>query len=233
MKQLRKNESALVSVVAQLADELAELKVVFNKEGLSFDDRQYQQLLGFVDLLLRWNQTYNLVSRADEQNIVSRHIRESLGLVLACPPLPDLRVIDIGSGGGFPAVPMKIFRPDLQMTLFEANGKKATFLKTMAVNLNLAHFAVHHSRLEAANPAEIPSVSVITVRAVAELSVLWEWTAKLLASGGTLLAIKGGELENELSCLSEVRDISAIEVISFPEWLGIEKSRFIVSVKKS
>jgi 16S rRNA (guanine527-N7)-methyltransferase len=232
VKQSRKSEPALAWLAVKLADELAELSGLFKKQGLSLNDRQCQQLLSFVDLLLRWNQTHNLVSRADEQSIVSRHIRESLGLVLACSPRPEARVIDIGSGGGFPAVPMKIFRPDLQMNIFEANGKKAAFLKTVAVNLNLAHFAVHYSRIETARLPESSLASLITARAVAELSVLWQWAEKLLAPRGTLWAIKGGELEKELSSLPEAGRISAIEVASFPEWLGIEKSRFMVRVKK-
>lgn len=197
-----------------------------------FEDSRWQKLARFVDLLVLWNRRLNLVSRADTARIVSRHVLESIGLLLVAAPLQNSTVMDVGSGGGFPGVPMKILRPDLELTLAESSGKKARFLMTVGEELALERYSVRQCRVETIAGTEVAPQALVTARAVAELSKLWTWTNKLLAPAGRLCAIKGGAVSSELASLSDQDDRLKVSVERFPEWLGIESCRFVVIVHK-
>jgi len=212
--------------------ELKFLRDNCTRNGFHFDEEHYNKLAHFIEFLLEWNQAYNLISRRDEPNIVTRHIVESLGVLVVLAIPKDSLVLDVGSGAGFPAVPMKILRPDLQFTLFESNGKKVSFLKNVAFKLGLSGFAVHERRVESVKQNEIPAQSFVTARSVAKLHILWKWTRDLLEPQGSLLAMKGGDVGSEISLMSNFDDVLMISTFTFPDWLAIERSRLLVGVKK-
>jgi len=219
-------------ILPKLESDLAKLRQLASAWGLGFDDASYESMRGFVRLLLEWNHSINLVSRQDEHRIVTRHIAESIGLLtLIDLPYAQL-VMDIGSGGGFPAIPMKILRPDLSVTLVESNGKKAAFLKNVGTKLLLQGYQVIHKRIEAVNKDSVPPQFLITARALADLPVLWRWAAAHLATGGQLLAIKGGDANREIEAVADSQDVAEVIMLTFPEWLNIEKSRNAIMVKK-
>lgn len=163
------------------------------------------QLSGF-DLyarrLLEVNLRTNLTSTRDRETVYRRHFVESLALlrVLLDRDLVRSPAIDVGSGAGFPGLPIKIARPDVDLTLVEATGKKARFLESIVAELGLAGVTVVHARAEelAHDPAHRGVYRLALARTVAPLPVLLELTLPFLAIGGVLAAPKGSAAQREL-----------------------------------
>jgi 16S rRNA (guanine527-N7)-methyltransferase len=153
----------------------------------------------YLELLLDANQAFNLTAITDPVEAWSKHIEDSLSL------LPELegvtgKVVDVGSGGGLPAIPLAIARPDLQFTLVESTAKKARFLQECARTLQLANVRVESERAELLGQSELrASFDVATSRACARLPVLLELCIPLVKVGGRKLAIKGEQAALELS----------------------------------
>lgn len=147
----------------------------------------------FTALLLRWNQTINLISRQDEGRVWERHIADSLQLASLLPPGVD-RAIDLGSGAGFPGL-ILAHATGIRFDLIEADQRKASFLREAARILN-APAQVHAARIEATS---LPPAPVVTARALARLPRLLELTAPKLAPGGIALFLKGAANPGELT----------------------------------
>ncbi len=152
-----------------------------------------ERLILFGDLLLRWNRTINLISRADEANLWPRHIADSLQLITHMPTL-DSPAIDLGSGAGFPGLVLAI-ATGTKFHLIEADTRKATFLRE-AARATAAAVTIHACRIEAATLAPSP---LITARALAPLSSLLTLAAPFLAQSGICLFPKGRDAELELT----------------------------------
>jgi 16S rRNA (guanine527-N7)-methyltransferase len=148
---------------------------------------------------------FNVTSLRDPDAIDQRHIDESMVLLRALEAAGRLpvgaHVIDVGSGGGLPGIPLAIARPDLTVTLLEATGKKAAFLEETARDLDLSNVRVLAARAEEAAhlPAEREAYDVATARAVAPLATLVELTLPFVRVGGALAAIKGSRAEEEIA----------------------------------
>jgi 16S rRNA (guanine527-N7)-methyltransferase len=159
------------------------------------------QLQRYYHVLMDWNQKINLTRIPNEAAFIQRHVLDSLTLWPLLAQVPSgSKVVDVGSGGGFPLIPLAIVRPDLQWHSMEATQKKVRCLQAMAtdLHLNLTFFA---DRLEALNqtPAHQQQYQVVTARAVAPLKTLLPWVAPLLAAQGQLLAMKGTQALQELA----------------------------------
>jgi 16S rRNA (guanine527-N7)-methyltransferase len=173
---------------------------------------QQQQISTYIDILLRWNARINLTAIRNQEEIVTRHFGESL--FLARHVFPDgsaqaqgsARVLDIGSGAGFPALPLKIHSPQVHLTMIESNHKKATFLREVARALTLTNINVIAKRAEslAANPS-FPKAEVVTFRAVEKFDQTLKQAAALLAPHGTLAVLIGA---SQLERLAQVSGIS-------------------------
>lgn len=172
---------------------------------------QLDQISTYIDLLLRWNARMNLTAIRNEEEIVTRHFGESLFLArhvfpdkpvkpestpaLIPSPLASaepFRVVDIGSGAGFPAIPLKIWSPEIDLTLIESNHKKATFLREVARALALKSTEVRTERAEAlaADPA-FPRTKLVTLRAVEHFESILPLAEAFLSSRGTLALLIG------------------------------------------
>jgi 16S rRNA (guanine527-N7)-methyltransferase len=110
--------------------------------GLDLPAAAQQKLLAFRDLLLKWNKTYNLTALRDPQQAISHHLLDSLAIL---PHVGDGNLLDVGSGGGLPGIPLAIARPELAVTMVDTVQKKATFLQQAAIELGLKNVAVHHA----------------------------------------------------------------------------------------
>jgi 16S rRNA (guanine527-N7)-methyltransferase len=116
--------------------------------GLTPDMNQREYILTFLCLLLKWNKVAGLISKSDEENLFLRHFCDSLQPLLLFGFKKNASILDIGSGGGFPAIPIRIFRPDLTMVLAESNRKKATFLKEVKKELAFENVNIFNGRVE-------------------------------------------------------------------------------------
>ena len=175
-----------------LAELLAPLGVVLDEEVL-------ERLEWLGRELLRWNRSHNLTAIADPAEVREKHLVDSLTLL---PLLGEARrLLDLGSGAGFPALPLKIARPALEVVAVDAVGKKVAFQRHVARALKLTGFTALHGRAEqlAASPLCAAGFDVITARALGTLPMLAELAAPCLASGGRLIAMKGPEGPAELA----------------------------------
>lgn len=143
--------------------------------------------------LMDWNQKFNLTAIRDAESIRTKHFLDSFSCVLAWKAIPPRRLIDVGTGAGFPGIPLKIIYPSMQLTLVESVGKKARFCQHMVDVLRLENVNVIHSRAEdLGHKAEHrESYDWALARAVANLNLLSEYLLPLVKVGGTVLAQKG------------------------------------------
>jgi len=161
----------------------------------------------YRETLLQWNSKMNLVSLQSELDLPVRHFIDSLTLLPHLPAGPGT-LLDIGSGAGFPAMPVRVFRSDLRVTLLEASRKKCSFLKELSRRLCLPDVTVLNSRLEdlLKQPGR-PSFDLIVSRATLKLPELVEKGFPLLRKGGLLAAMKGPDLDEETAALNSLKTI--------------------------
>ncbi len=171
--------------------------------GVAFDDRDLDRLALWLQSLLEANRSFNLTSITDPDEAWTRHVFDSLTLLPALAELPEgSEVVDVGSGGGAPGLPLAIVTSTLRFTLLEATGKKAAFLERMTRELELEHVNVVHDRAEAAGAVGGPlreRFAAATARAVGRLNVCAELVLPLLRVGGRALLTKGARAEEELA----------------------------------
>lgn len=180
-----------------LAAGLAEL-------GVSLPEAASRKLLAFRDLLLKWNKTYNLTALRDPEQAISHHLLDSLAIL---PHVASGPLLDVGSGGGLPGIPLAIARPDLSVSMVDTVQKKATFLQQASIELGLKNVAVHHARVEEMQG----QYAQISSRAFAEIGLFVGLTRHLLAPGGRWLAMKGQRPDAELKALPA--DIAVEEIV--------------------
>ena len=177
-------------------------------EESSLSGEQLSQISIYIDLLLRWNARMNLTAVRDEENIVTRHFGESLFAArITGRDFPaGSRLLDIGSGAGFPGLPIKIFAPHLHVTLIESNHKKATFLREVVRALRLDNVIVVAQRAE-----DLPASAseLVTLRAVERFKSVLPIAARLVAPKGRLVLLIGRDHVQTASGLSNFRWDSA------------------------
>ena len=186
-------------------DNKLQLQAGLQALGLTLSTAQQLLLLEYVALLRKWNSTYNLTALRDEASIISHHILDSLTL------LPFVReaktLMDVGSGGGMPGIPTAICRPDLQITLLDANTKKTSFLQQAVIELGLSNVTVAVGRVESMHDKK---VDVVTSRAFAELADFIALTKHLLNENGYWAAMKGVYPYEELEHVPD--SVAVVEV---------------------
>ncbi|MBA2393679.1 MAG: 16S rRNA (guanine(527)-N(7))-methyltransferase RsmG [Ktedonobacteraceae bacterium] len=168
--------------------------------GLSLSDQQLAQFLRYQQELLDWNTRFNLTAITDPEEVQIKHFLDSLSL-LAVYDGSQIDLLDIGSGAGFPGLALKIVRPEWNVTLLEATGKKVTFLRYVIEVLQLEGIAAEQGRAEelAHQAAYRAQFDLVTARAVASLSTLLEYSAPYCRVGGAIVLPKKGDLVDELA----------------------------------
>ena len=189
--------------------------------GIALPEAAQLKLLAFRDLLLKWNRTYNLTALRDPQQAISHHLLDALAIL---PYVGAGPLLDVGSGGGFPGIPLAIARPDLSVTLVDAVQKKATFLQQAAIELELKSVAVHHARVEEMRG----QYAQISSRAFAELARFVRLTHHLLSPGGRWLAMKGARPDDEFKALPAGGEVEAIIPLAVP---GLDAERHLIILK--
>lgn len=158
-------------------------------------------LLRYLDLVLVWNTKINLTGAVDLDTLIERHLADSLCVVAACDLPGDGRMADVGSGAGFPGVPIAVLRPDLHVTLFEATRKKVAFLEHVRDTLRLENLVVRWGRAEelALQPGIGGSFDVVVTRAVAPMALAAALCLPLCRLGGVAVFVKGPGVDDELA----------------------------------
>jgi 16S rRNA (guanine527-N7)-methyltransferase len=168
--------------------------------GLTLSNQQLEQFLHYQQELLDWNTRFNLTAITDPEEVQIKHFLDSLSL-LAAYDEPQTHLLDIGSGAGFPGLPLKIVRPEWRVTLLEATGKKVTFLRHIIETLHLDGIEALQGRAEELGHQATyrAQFDLVTARAVASLSALLEYSAPFCRVGGSLVLPKKGDLADELT----------------------------------
>ena len=186
------------------------LKRTLIELGINVTGKTIADFMRYLQELKRWNRVHNITAITDDHEIVAKHFLDSL-LFLKALPDEAKRVCDVGSGGGFPGLPLAMVRPDLEMTLLEPSRKKAAFLKQMRRLLQLKHVEVIDSRIDDLRGRQF---DVVLTRATFTISELIQKAGHAVVRDGILILSKGPKYENELSVLDQYIRYDILQVQS-------------------
>lgn len=211
-------------VTQRHADELAQGAQTL---GVALSPLQQEQLLAYLALLIKWNKAYNLTAVRNPDEMVSRHLLDSLSVVPFVAQYGD-NWLDVGSGGGMPGIPLAILFPERRFTLLDSNGKKTRFLTQVKLELKLANLEVIHSRVEEFRPP-VP-FSGICSRAFSSLQDFSDWTRHLGNGDTHWLAMKGVQPDDELQALPAGFRLQSCDVLKVP---GCQGQRHLLILRRS
>jgi 16S rRNA (guanine527-N7)-methyltransferase len=195
--------------------------------GIQLSQAQQKQLLGYLALLVKWNKAYNLTAVRDPDEMVSRHLLDSLSVAAFVAVAGD-NWLDVGSGGGMPGIPLAILFPERQFTLLDSNGKKTRFLTQVKLELKLTNLQVVHSRVET---FQAPTAfSGICSRAFSSLAEFTNLTRHLGDQNTRWLAMKGVHPEDELQVLPQDFHLQHTHVLRVP---GCQGQRHLLILARS
>jgi len=193
--------------------------------GMVISQAGRDRLIKFLLLLERWNRTYNLTALRDPEQMLRRHLLESLALL---PWLHGSKLLDMGSGAGLPGIPLAIARPGLDFRLIESVGKKVRFMNHVVRSLELTNVTVEQQRLEDLPP--LREADILTARGLAGLGQICRWAEPLLAPGGSILCLKGPAIDQELDEVAGAFTVSSLESLAIP---GLPASSHLVIIQRS
>ncbi|CNJ91445.1 16S rRNA methyltransferase GidB [Yersinia frederiksenii] len=205
---------------------LKKLDSLLSAADIALPDQQKHQLIGYVELLHKWNKAYNLTSVRDPMQMLVRHILDS---IVVNPHLQGSRFIDVGTGPGLPGIPLAIVRPDAHFTLLDSLGKRVRFLRQVQHELGLNNIEPVQSRVEDF-VAEPPFDGVIS-RAFASLQDMLSWCYHLPAKPeGRFYALKGVRPDDELAILPVGMTLESVIRLQVPE---LDGERHLVILKSN
>jgi len=207
------------SLLDKLAEGLAAL-------SLDLSDHVQHQLIDFLHLLVKWNRAYNLTAVRQPEQMVTRHLLDSL---VIGPYIQGPRILDVGTGAGLPGIPLALAYPDYQFTLLDSSGKKIRFVTQAVAELGLVNVDVVQSRVEAYQPAS--RFDTVTARAYSSIEELVKQTAHLLADGGQYLVMKGAYPVAEVEAMPAGYHLEAIHQLQVPR-LDAQRHLLVVRANK-
>jgi len=193
--------------------------------GLEASGETQRALLQHLDLLEKWNRVHNLTSVRDAARAVSVHLLDSLA---AAPYLSGKRFLDVGSGAGYPGIPIALVKPEIQMQLLDSNHKKCAFLRQVIAELGLKNARVVCERAESWRPAE--RFDCIVSRALAEIAEVIGLVQHLLAPAGVIAAMKGLHPFEEIERIPPGYRVRQVHALTVP---GLEAKRHLVLIERA
>ncbi len=206
------------------------------ESGLFLTQAQQDAFSRYNELLLAWNEKINLTTITDPQEVAVKHVIDSLSCYDKAYFPPAAAVIDVGTGAGFPGLPLKIFRPEIRLTLLDSLNKRLNFLSEVVERLGLTGVDIVHARAEDAGRMNDrrDRYHVATSRAVARLNVLAELCLPFVAPGGYFIALKGAQYREEIDEATRAiatlgAQVAEVRPVRLP---GIDDSRAVIYIRK-
>ena len=212
------------SMVTQQHSE--ELSTGAREMGIELTTHQHDQLLAYLALLIKWNKAYNLTAVRNPDEMVSRHLLDSLSILPFIGNSPSW--LDVGSGGGMPGIPLAIMFPEKQITTLDSNGKKTRFQTQVKLELELDNLQVIHNRVEAFRP-EQPFTGIVS-RAFSSLEDFTNWTRHLGDTQTRCLAMKGLHPADELVALPADFHLDSANALAVP---GCQGQRHLLILRRT
>lgn len=216
----------------------AQLKEEVKQMGIELTDYQIAQFYDYYELLIHWNSMVNLTAITQMEEVVTKHFVDSLSLkkIIVDIDQKPLKLIDVGTGAGFPGIPLKIVFPELQITLLDSLNKRVKFLNEVIENLLLKGITAVHGRAEDMGRDNVSreTYDLCVSRAVANLATLSEYCLPFVKSGGYFVPYKSGKLEEELrNGRGAVKKLSGVieDIITFT--LPNADERCLVKIRKT
>ena len=217
------------------------LQKSFASINIELTDEQTQQFLLYADLLCEWNEKINLTTITDFPEVVIKHFVDSLMISqssnVSCETLANGKIIDVGTGAGFPGIPLKIIYPNAKITLLDSLNKRVTFLNQVILELHLKKITAIHGRAEEVgrNPEHREHYELCVSRAVANLSTLSEYCLPLVRRGGYFVAYKSGNIKEEVAAADKAVNVmggkfTEIEMFQLP---NTDIQRSLVPIRKT
>lgn len=208
------------------------MEKLFNEYNINLDEKQKKQFKEYYNLLKEYNNRFNLTAITEEREVYIKHFIDS---VLSVELLKENSLIDIGSGGGFPALPIKIVKPEMAVTMVEATEKKCGFLNEVIKQINLDNTAVVYGRAEelAYNKEFREKFDNCTARAVARLNILAEYCLPFVKVGGIFIAYKGSAEEELKQSQNAIKKLGG-KVIECKKYMldGAERCLIVIQKEK-
>ena len=212
-----------MTAVAQAPTHDADLAAGIATLGLALRVPQREKLTAYLALLAKWNRTYNLTAIREPRRMVTHHLLDALAVVPHLPASAGLRILDVGSGGGVPGIPLAIARPDAHVVMIDSNQKKAAFLMQAAIELGLPNAESHAVRVEDYAPAAL--FDVVISRAFSDLTRFAAVAARHVAAHGKMFAMKGVHPDEELALLPPAFVVLAKQTLVVP---GLDATRHLI-----
>ncbi len=181
-------------------EKFKELMCYYGKQiDIEFDDKQINQFYDYMNLLLEWNEKINLTAIVEPEEVILKHFIDSLTINKYIEK--NKTIADVGTGAGFPGIPLKIYRPDLNVTLVDSLNKRINFLNEVIDKLDLKEISTVHSRVEdfGRDKKYRESFDYVTARAVANLTTLSEYLIPITKVNGKCICMKGNDVKEEIT----------------------------------
>ncbi|OGU56068.1 MAG: 16S rRNA (guanine(527)-N(7))-methyltransferase RsmG [Ignavibacteria bacterium GWF2_33_9] len=214
-----------------------EFWTICSTNNIFLDDEQLDNLNRFYNEMTYWNEKVNMISRRDIENLLENHILHSLSILKFFNFPAKAKVLDVGTGGGFPGTPLKIAKPDIYLTLVDSISKKLKIADMLAKHTGLRNIESYAMRVEELKNQKkfINFFDVIVTRAVATTDKIYTWTKDLLKDNGKIILWKGGNLDEEIANLLKINSklkvqIVPIDLFGFDYYLKEDKKFVIISI---
>ena len=218
-----------------MKEEISYIIEEIGRVGVDISEIQAEQFYDYYELLVERNKVMNLTAITDFKEVVKKHFADSLTL-LRIHNMDEVRnMIDVGTGAGFPGIPLKIVCPDVKLTLLDSLGKRVKFLEDVAGKLDLRGVECVHSRTEdlAGNSYYREQYDLVTARAVAAMNVLSEYCLPYVKIGGVFAAYKSGTIEEELAAAERAISVLGGKVRATVKFQLDDMGRSIVLIEKN
>jgi 16S rRNA (guanine527-N7)-methyltransferase len=220
--------------------ELSEFWTLCSANGIVLDMEQLHNMERYQNEVLYWNSKVNLISRQDEAEIFGRHILHSLTILRYVDIKKKAKCLDVGTGGGFPGIPMKLARPDIDMTLLDSIAKKIKITEMFAQHTGLKKIKAVCSRAEEFSQLKenINAYDVVVTRAVARIEKVISWVLDSLKPDGKIVFLKGGDLDDEIEFAKSIYPEMKVELLDIKfhgaDWFTKDEKKIVVctNIKK-